>query len=72
MRLKLKMAIHQAETTQRRVARQVRISENRLSDIVQGWVDPDQRERVAIATALSQAPDQLFVEAEPPRELVQS
>ena len=62
MRLNLKMAIHRRGTTQRRVARQIPMSENRLSDIVQGWADGTEQERAAIAVALGEAPDYLFAE----------
>ncbi len=70
--LKLKMAIFEAGRTQRWLTRQVPppMSENRMSDIVQGWVDPTPQERLAISTALGKTPDQLFAETDVSRELV--
>ncbi len=60
MRLNLKMAIHENDTTQRRVARLAHTSENRLSDIVRGWADPRPYEREQIAAALGRPADLLF------------
>jgi transcriptional regulator with XRE-family HTH domain len=60
MRLNLKLAIYQAGTTQRRLARDTQIAENRLSQIVQAWVYPRPDEAEAIAKALRASPETLF------------
>lgn len=62
MRLNLKIAMLTTGKSQRQVAWQSGISENRLSQIVQGWVEPTQREQTAIAAALREAPENLFPE----------
>ena len=62
MRIQLKVAIYRAGTTQRRLAHQTDISENRLSQIVQGWVEPTPREQTAIAAAVRAPPENLFAE----------
>ena len=62
MRLNLKMAIYRAGTTQRRVGWDTDIPENRLSQIVQGWVQPRPDEAERIAKALRMSPDSLFAD----------
>ena len=70
MRLNLKMAIHRADTTQRRLAWDTNIPENRLSQIVQGWVQPRPDEAEAIAQALGTPVEALFDPFEPNAETV--
>lgn len=61
MRLALKMAIIVAGKTQRQVAAETRLlSENRLSEIVCGWVDPNENERAALARVLHREAAALF------------
>ncbi len=62
MRLDLKIAMLARGKTQRQVAWQSGISENRLSQIVQGWVEPTAREQTAIAAAVRAPPENLFAE----------
>ena len=61
MRLNLKIAIVRSEKSQRELARASDVPENRLSSIVRGWVEPRDDERQAIADALGQPADELFV-----------
>ena len=63
VRQKLKVAILLAGRTQRSVAREIQMSEDRLSEIVQGMVEPRDCERQAIAAALGLSPDGLFDDA---------
>jgi hypothetical protein len=66
MRLHLKTAIWAARKTQRRIAADARISENRLSEIVCGWVTPTDDEKARIANVVGGDPETLFREnAEP-------
>jgi hypothetical protein len=60
MRIPLKIAFVEAGTSQRRVARDAHIAESRLSAIVQGWIEPRDDERAAIAQALNRSVEQLF------------
>ena len=61
MRLELKIAIVKSEKSQRWLSRESEVAENRLSSIVRGWVEPRDDERQAIADALGQPVDELFV-----------
>ena len=65
MRLALKIAILASGKTQRRVAADAGLSENRLSEIVRGWADPRDVERLALAGVLGQPASALF--DEPPQ-----
>lgn len=60
MILTLKLAFLEAGKTQRRVAAETKIPENKLSAFVQGWKEPTGDERVAIAHALGKSVDQVF------------
>jgi hypothetical protein len=61
LNLQLKFAIFEAGyPSQRDFAYRVRIPENRLSEIVRGWVAPRDHERAAIAAALGKSEDHLF------------
>ena len=60
MRLNLKIAILKAGKSQRQLGAETEIPETRLSQIIQGWVQPTQREQAAIAAALHKAPEKLF------------
>ena len=60
MRIALKMAILAAGKSQRQVAAQCGIHENRFSEIVRGWTDPREGERKDIAAALGKPADELF------------
>ena len=60
MRLDLKIAMLIAGKTQRQVALQSGISENRFSQIVLALIEPTQREQAEIAAALHKAPEKLF------------
>ena len=61
MRLNLKIAIVSSGRSQRELSRESQVAENRLSSIVRGWMDPRDDERRAIADALGQPVDDLFV-----------
>jgi transcriptional regulator with XRE-family HTH domain len=65
MRLGLKFAIVVAGKTQRQVAAETRLSENRLSEIVCGWANPRQDEKEALARALNQSAATLFDNSRP-------
>ena len=60
MRLALKVAILAQGISQRQVAAQCGIHENRFSKFVCGWTDPREDERQAIAAALGRSVDELF------------
>ena len=62
MRLNLKIAIVKAGKSQRQLGAETDIPENRLSQIVQGWVEPTPREQTAIAAAVREPPENLFDE----------
>lgn len=59
-RLQLKIAIVAAGKSQRRVAADSGITENRLSEIVCGWAAPTSDEERRIATAVGGSVDTLF------------
>lgn len=60
-RTALKQAFIAAEKSQRQVAAEVPgLTENRLSAIVCGWIEPRAAERVAIAAAVGQPVDVVF------------
>jgi len=65
---KLKVAIVVSGQSQREIAAQAPITENRLSEIVCGWIVPRDDEKAAIARVLKQPINALFedstVEAE--------
>ena len=65
MRMALKIAIVEADTTQRKVARAAGMPESRLSDIVRGWTTPRPDECAALARALGQPVDRLFDSSQP-------
>src|SRR5687767_9120707 len=52
MRLDLKIAILRSGKSQRRVAADAGLTENRLSEIVRGWIHPSDDERARIAAVL--------------------
>jgi transcriptional regulator with XRE-family HTH domain len=56
----LKIAIVGSGQTQRQLAAACGIPESRFSSIVNGWAEPRERERHAIAAALSEAVEVLF------------
>lgn len=60
MQLELKVAILKAGWTQRQLARHTGISENRLSDIVQGWKQPRPDEALTIARFLGVSTEALL------------
>ena len=60
MRWKLKAAIAEAGRTQRALARELEMSEDRLSEIVAGAVAPRDDERRQLAQALGKRPSHLF------------
>lgn len=61
--LALKMALFEERTTQRRLAKKLRMTEPHLSDIVRRRVDPTDDEKAAIAKALKRDQGELFSEA---------
>jgi transcriptional regulator with XRE-family HTH domain len=63
MRLRLKTAIWASRKTQRRLAVDLNMSENRMSEIVCGWVTPTPEEQKRIADALNESEDVLFGDA---------
>jgi hypothetical protein len=68
MRLALKLAIVAAEKSQRQIAAETRVlSENRLSDIVRGWVTPRDDEKTALARVLRQPVSRLFKQQRRPK-----
>ena len=58
--MRLKIAIVAARTTQRRVAADSGITENRFSEIVCGWISPSDEEKRRIAAALGSQQEALF------------
>jgi hypothetical protein len=52
MRVALKAAIFASGNTQRQVAAAAGLPENKLSEIVRGWVDPTQAERAVLVRIL--------------------
>ena len=62
MRLHLKTAIWATGKTQRRVAADSCMSENRLSEIICGWVTPSGDEKLRLARTLDRDPKTLFNE----------
>jgi transcriptional regulator with XRE-family HTH domain len=61
MRMHLKLAILAAGKTQRQVAAETKLlSENRLSEIVRGWVQPSDAEKKALAQSLNRPVSVLF------------
>ena len=65
MRLALKLAIVRSGKTQRRIAAETGITENRLSEIVCGWTSPHHHERVRLSEVIGQVHGDLFI-GEPP------
>jgi transcriptional regulator with XRE-family HTH domain len=59
-RIKLKLAIVASGKSQRRIATDSQITENRISEIVCGWVEPTAVEQARIAAALNTTTDELF------------
>jgi hypothetical protein len=63
--MKLKLALVASGKCQRRIAAETqRVTENRLSEIVNGWIEPRDDEKGAIARVLDQPIDLLFDEPE--------
>jgi transcriptional regulator with XRE-family HTH domain len=60
MREALKIAIVRSGRTQRQIARECGIAENRLSAIVRGWFAPRPDEQERIAQALNGTVAELF------------
>jgi transcriptional regulator with XRE-family HTH domain len=60
VRMALKVAIIEADTTQRKVAREAGMPESRLSDIIRGWSMPRPDEREALARVLGRPVERLF------------
>jgi hypothetical protein len=59
--MRLKLAIVAAGKSQRQVAAETqRVTENRLSEIVNGWIEPRDDEKAAIARVLGQPIELLF------------
>ena len=56
----LKHAIVDSGRTQRAIARQTRIDETLLSRYVNGWDDPDERDRKQLAKVLKKTEAELF------------
>jgi transcriptional regulator with XRE-family HTH domain len=71
LRAALKFHLYRAGLTQRQLARRVGMHENRLSSIIQGWMDPRPEERQAIAAALGRGERGLFRNIEPAQQLEQ-
>lgn len=65
MRWKLKIACLRAAKSQRRVAAESGIVENRFSEIVNAWITPSPAERAAILRALNATEDDGLFEVEP-------
>jgi hypothetical protein len=59
-RIGLKIAILKAGKTQRQLAHETGLPENRLSTLVNGWCEPRSDERERLARALEQDENQLF------------
>ena len=60
--MNLKLAIVASGKSQRQIAAKAepRLTENRLSEIVQGWVVPREEEKAALASVLNVSADTLF------------
>ena len=65
MRWKLKIACLRAGKSQRRVARESGITENRFSEIVNAWINPRPDEQLSILTALGPSHDDSLFDVEP-------
>jgi hypothetical protein len=52
MRIPLKLEILRSGKSQRKLSRETEISEDRLSEIVNGWIDPRDDERRRLTEAL--------------------
>src|SRR4051794_33579970 len=63
MRIGLKLAIIRAGKTQRQVASETNIPENRLSELVRDWADPREVERTALSRVLGVDATELFAPA---------
>jgi hypothetical protein len=59
-RLNLKIAFLQAGLSQREVAAETHVPENRLSEIVCGWIRPRDEEMTALSRVLKQPVAVLF------------
>ena len=57
MNVDLKTAIIRSRKTQRQIARETQILENRLSSIVRGWAEPRADERARLVRALGCSAD---------------
>jgi len=55
-----KAALLQRELSQRGLGRLSGVPENRISSIINGWVNPTSDERRRLATALHKSEDELF------------
>src|SRR5688572_13572126 len=62
MRVGLKLAILQSGKSQRQIAADIHSNENRLSELVRGWVQPRPSERDALARVLNRPADELFAQ----------
>ena len=62
---RLKVAIIESDKTQRGIAAGTGISESRLSTLANGWAEPRDDERQAIADALGRPADELFTSETP-------
>lgn len=60
MRVALKLAIFASGQSQRQIAAQTGIPENKLSAIVRGWRTPSDAEAALLANVLRQPADHLF------------
>lgn len=62
MRVGLKLAILQSGKSQRQIAAEIHSTENRLSELVRGWVQPRDTERDALARVLNRTAEELFAQ----------
>jgi len=62
MRLGLKAAILARGMSQRQFARLANSNQNRVSSLIQGWVQPSPQERERFAQLLNQSVDALFAD----------
>jgi len=69
MRRRLKTAIVESGRTQRALARELGLTEDRLSEIVAGAVNPRDEERRRLAQALGKRPGHLFDDAAAPHHV---
>ena len=60
MRVNLKLAFLRSGKTQRQIASDTGIPENRVSELVRGWAVPRDDEREALAKALNESDAHLF------------